>query len=324
MRIGAHESIAGGLHHAFERAAADGAEALQIFTRSSRQWAAKALSDSDVAVFRAAHAASGLPVIVHDSYLINLGSEPGEIREKSLAAFHDELARCEQLGLPWLVAHPGAHADEARGLALIAEGISEALRATRTAGVLLEITAGQGSSLGYRFEHLATLLGKLGTERVGVCLDTCHLVAAGYDLTTPGGYEQTMEACERLVGLRHVKAIHLNDAKKGVGSRVDRHEHIGDGALGVATFARLLADPRFGDIPAVLETPEGRWAAEIALLKGLRDGAATATAEPPGARVADPDGLATPRLSGQSSSTVEGTRVKARPAAGGNRRPGGR
>lgn len=273
MRIGAHESIAGGLALAFDRGRADGAEAIQIFTKSSRQWDAKPIADADAVAFRAARA--GVPVLVHGSYLINLGAEPGEVRRRSLAAFRDELDRCEQLGVEWLVTHPGAHADEATGLRLIAEAVAGALRATRGCGVgvLLEVTAGQGTCLGHRFEHLARLLDTLGRpERVGVCLDSCHLFAAGYDLATDQGYADTMGELDRVVGLAHVRALHLNDSLKGRGCRVDRHESIGRGTLGQATFRRLVTDPRLAGLPAVLETPEGRWKEEIAFLKALRAG----------------------------------------------------
>ena len=292
MRIGAHESVAGGLHLAFERGLADGAEAIQIFTKSSRQWAAKTLSDADVQAFRAAHAASGLSVIVHDSYLINLGADPGETRDKSLSAFRDELERCERLGVSWLVAHPGAHSDEAIGLRQIAHGIRQCFDETRgsTAGVLLEITAGQGTALGFRFDHLQRLLEMVDApERMGVCLDTCHLYAAGYDIATQEGYERTIEELEATVGARRVKAMHLNDAKKGLSSRVDRHEHIGQGTLGVATFERFVRDPRFEGVSAVLETPEGRWKEEIALLKSLRSGQSAVPPPPPEAPALTPD-----------------------------------
>jgi deoxyribonuclease-4 len=275
MRIGAHESVAGGLHLAFERGVADGAEAIQVFTKSSRQWAAKTLTEEDVQAFRKSHADTGLSVLCHDSYLINLGSEPGEVREKSLAAFRDELERSERLGIPWLVAHPGAHEDETRGLGLIANGIRQALDATPDAsvGVLLEITAGQGIALGFRFDHLKKLIDLIDRpERTGVCLDTCHLYAAGYDIATDDGYARTMDELGSLLGFSIVKAMHLNDAKKGLGCRVDRHEFIGEGTLGVATFRRFMQDRRFDHVVAVLETPEGKWKEEIALLKALRDG----------------------------------------------------
>lgn len=295
MLIGAHESVAGGLHLAFERGVADGAEAIQVFTKSSRQWAAKTLTDEDVQAFRKSHSDSGLSVICHDSYLINLGSEPGDVRTKSLDAFRDELERCERLGIPWLVAHPGAHADETIGLRLIADGLRQALDATAGAkvGVLLEITAGQGIALGFRFEHLKTLLDLVDRpNRLGVCLDTCHLYAAGYDIATDEGYAKTMAELDATVGFAQVKAMHLNDAKKGLACRVDRHEFIGDGTLGVETFRRFMRDARFADVVAVLETPEGRWKQEIALLKALRDGRDTSSLLP--ARTAADVAVSTP------------------------------
>ncbi len=330
MRIGAHESVAGGLHRAFERGVADGAEAIQIFTKSSRQWAARELSDDDIAAFRAAHRESGLSVIVHDSYLINLGAEPGEVRTRSLEAFKDELVRCGRLGVSWLVAHPGAHADEAVGLRLIAEGIREGLDATAgsTAGVLLEITAGQGVALGYRFDHLRQLLALIGRpERTGVCLDTCHLYAAGYDIATETGYAQTMAELEATVGAGQVRAIHMNDAKKGLGCRVDRHERIGEGTLGVATFERFVKDPRFSDTVAVIETPEGKWKKEVALLKSLRDGeaaqkapAARRTAKPKLPAVARPAARQKPK-SHRPASEAAPRRITGRTASRGRNRP---
>jgi deoxyribonuclease-4 len=277
MRIGAHESVAGGLHLAFERGQADGAEAIQIFTKSSRQWASKEITKADAQAFRTAHKASGLSVLVHDSYLINLGADPGDVRAKSVAAFRDELERCGQLGAPWLVAHPGAHADEETGLHQIASALRETLDATSGSGtgVLLEITAGQGTALGFRFEHLRRLLEMTDRpDRMGVCLDTCHLYAAGYDIATAAGYQQTMDELDRLIGAQTVKAIHMNDAKKGLACRVDRHEFIGEGTLGLGTFQRFVRDTRFQGVTAVLETPEGRWKEEIAILKALRDGTA--------------------------------------------------
>ena len=275
MRIGAHESIAGGHYRAFERASADGAEALQIFTKSGRQWAARPLGEEEVRLFRAGAERTGLPVIAHASYLVNLGAPAGEVREKSVAAFRDELERCERLGIPWLVVHPGANPDEAQGLELVVEAVKEALFATAgaQAGVLFEGTAGQGSCLGHRFEQLARLLdGVASPGRSGVCLDSCHLFAAGYDLATDDGYDRTMRELDRLVGAAAVRALHLNDAKKGLGCRVDRHEHIGEGTLGLSAFARLVRDERFSGLPALLETPPGKWPEEVAMLKALRDG----------------------------------------------------
>jgi deoxyribonuclease-4 len=283
MRIGAHESIAGGLWKAFARAEADGAESLQIFTKSGRQWAAKPLSDEDVRAFRQEAVRTGLPVIAHASYLLNLGAPEGEVRTKSLATLREEVERCDALGIPWLVLHPGANEDVDAGVDLVVAGLRQVLEETRglQAGICLEITAGQGSSLGHRFEELARMLDGIDApERTGACLDSCHLYAAGYDLATDEGYAATMAAFERTVGFHRLRALHLNDAKKGLGCRVDRHDHIGDGTLGVATFVRLVGDPRFAGLPAVLETPEGRWAEEIKLLKNLREGAATPPQRP--------------------------------------------
>jgi len=276
MRIGAHESIAGGLHKAFERAVDDGAESLQLFTKSGRQWAAKPITDDDAAAFRAAARATGLPVIAHASYLLNPGAPDDDIRARSIDALRDEVERCDRLAIPWLVLHPGSNPDEGEGLTRIIDGIRQCLDETSGAatGICLEITAGQGNCLGHRFEHLAQLLDGIDRpERTGVCLDSCHLYAAGHDLATPEGYEATMEAFGRTVGWERLRAWHLNDSKKGLGCRVDRHDHIGDGTLGLAVFERLVQDPRFAGLPAVLETPEGRWKEEIALLKSLRDAA---------------------------------------------------
>jgi deoxyribonuclease-4 len=278
MRIGAHESIAGGLWKAFGRAEADGAESLQIFTKSGRQWAAKPLADEDVRAFRQEADRTGLPVIAHASYLLNLGAAEGEIRRKSLAALREEVERCAVLGIPWLVLHPGANEDVDAGVALVIDGIRQVLTETRglTAGICLEVTAGQGSSLGHRFEELGRMLDGIDEEdRTGACLDSCHLFAAGYDLSTDAGYAGTMTLFERTVGFGRLRALHLNDAKKGLGCRVDRHDHIGEGTLGLATFMRLVTDARFSGLPAVLETPEGKWPEEIALLKRLREDGAT-------------------------------------------------
>lgn len=277
MRIGAQESVAGGLAGAFERAAADGAESVQIFTKSSRQWAAKPITEADAKAFRAAHAKSGLPTIVHASYLVNLGSEALDVRAKSIDALRDEVLRCEQLGLPSLVLHPGSNPDSDRGLSLIAAGLRQVFTETAgcKAGILLETMAGQGSTLGHRLEHLAALLGDVDApDRLGTCLDTCHLFAAGYDLGAEG-YDATMDAFGRVVGFGSLRAVHLNDSVKALGSRVDRHANIGDGLLGEGPFARLVRDPRLAGLPAVLETPEGRYREEIALLRSLRDGQAS-------------------------------------------------
>ncbi|AFE09588.1 endonuclease IV [Corallococcus coralloides DSM 2259] len=273
MRIGAHESIAGGVSQAFQRAEAHGARALQIFTKNARGWSAPALTDAETEAFRAEARRTGLPVIAHGSYLVNLAGEAPEAREKSLACVTEELTRCERLGIPLLILHPGSHPDEARGLRLIAEGLDEVHRRCPgyTARVCLEMTAGQGSALGWRFEHLEELLSRVADEaRLAVCLDTCHLFAAGYDLRTPKGYAAVMDECDRRVGLHRVRAFHLNDCKKPLGCRVDRHEEPGKGAIGLTAFRCLMKDARFVDTIGVLETPfPERYGENIRLLESL-------------------------------------------------------
>jgi deoxyribonuclease-4 len=267
-RIGAHMSIAGGLPRAVERAAMHGCEALQIFTRSASQWRARALPDAEVSGFRAALARSGIfPAVAHASYLINLATRSGALRAQSTASLGDDLDRAEALGLMGVVLHPGASTDgtEAEALNLIASALRSVLgerRRGRTM-VLLEQTAGQGTSVGHRFEHLATIIDRAGgSRRIGVCLDTCHLFAAGFDIASNRGYEATIKAFDRTVGLDRLRALHLNDSKKPLGSHVDRHEHIGQGTIGLAAFRRLVNDARFEALPMLLETPktEGRTA----------------------------------------------------------------
>jgi len=261
--IGAHMSIAGGLHLAIERALSVDCRALQIFTKNANQWKAKPISDNAAKTFRAAREESGLGVVfAHDSYLINLASPDPQMLDKSITALADELLRCERLGLPFLVIHPGSHKGdgEATGLARIAESIDTVHRRHPDLGVriLLETTAGQGTSLGFRFEHLASIIEKVEEPaRLGVCLDTCHIYAAGYDLRTAKTYGETMEAFGRLVGFEKLVAIHVNDSKKDLGSRVDRHQHIGQGSLGREAFRCLMRDDRLRDIPKVLETHKG-------------------------------------------------------------------
>ncbi len=233
MRLGVHESIAGGLERAIEAARADGCEAVQIFTRNQSQWRAKPLADEAIERWRNAVRAWGVPresLMVHDSYLINLASSDRALRRKSLDTFVDEHERCARLGIPYLVMHPGAHMGqgEAKGIERTAKGITRALARTADAAepahVLIELTAGQGTCLGHRFEHVRDLLERIEPlERVGVCVDTCHVFAAGYDLSTDEGYEETFKQMDRVFGLEHVRAFHLNDAKKALGSRVDRH-----------------------------------------------------------------------------------------------------
>lgn len=261
-RLGAHMSIAGGLPRAVDRAWAARCEALQIFTKSAGQWRARPLPAEEIALFRRRVAETGIhPVFSHNSYLINLASSLPSLREQSIVALGDEIDRAESLGLDGLVMHPGSHTTgtERDGLRLIAEGLARLL-AERPDGrtkILLEHTAGQGTNLGHRFEHLAEIIDRLGgSARIGVCLDTCHLLTAGYDICTEDGYERTFREFNRLVGLGRLEAFHLNDSKKPCGSRVDRHEHIGQGCIGLEPFRRLLNDPRFRELPMLLETPK--------------------------------------------------------------------
>lgn len=273
MILGAHEGVAGGVSTAFARAEADGAECLQIFTRNVRGWASKPLEPAEVERFRAESKRTGMRVAAHSTYLVNLCAEDPSLRAKSWEAFADELARCEELGVRWLIFHPGSHSDEREGLKLAAQGIAHALeRVPGKVRLLVEATAGQGTSLGWRFEQLAALREAVPgatRRRVGVCIDTCHVHAAGYDITTPKGYDATLAELDRTVGLARVEAFHLNDSKKPRGSRVDRHEHIGEGTLGLAPFRLLVNDDRFGEIPAFLET-EQRFPENLAVLRSLR------------------------------------------------------
>ena len=253
-------SVAGGVSKAVDRAEVHGCEALQVFTKNASQWRGKPLDPAEVRRFRERIEHTGItPVVSHASYLINLATTFPALREQSLAAFVDEIDRAETLGLLGVVVHPGTCTagpdDEA--LRLIADAIRAAFKARPRAKtmVLLEHTAGQGRTLGHRFEHLAAVIGHLrGSRRVGVCLDTCHLVASGYDITTEAGYRETFEQFDRLVGIERLKMFHANDSKKPCGSRVDRHEHIGEGCIGLEPFQRLLHDPRFAGLPILIET----------------------------------------------------------------------
>lgn len=276
--LGAHVPTTGGLTTAAASGGAIAADAIQIFTRNQVQWRSKPVSAEEAAAFRTAVAASGVKTVVaHGSYLVNLASPKADVLAKSRDAFLAEMQRCHALGIPYLIFHPGAHmgTGEEAGLRAVAESLDHVLAHAEGLDVspLLEITAGQGSYVGYSFEHLAAVLRRVKRpERLGVCLDTCHLLAAGYDIATPEGYEATMADFDRIVGLHTVKAMHLNDAKKGLGSRLDRHEAIGKGCLGLEAFRRIVNDTRFGGIPMVLETPGGldEWKKEIALLRSLR------------------------------------------------------
>jgi len=264
MRIGAHMSVAGGVSKAVERAVTHGCEALQIFAKNASQWRGKPLDPAEVRLFRRRIDETGItPVVSHASYLINLATTFPVLREQSIAAFVDELDRASALGLLGVVIHPGtctAGSDD-DALRLIADAIREAFaaRPRRRTMVLLEHTAGQGRTLGYRFEHLGTILERLnGSSRVGVCLDTCHLVASGYDIVSEAGYRTTFAEFDRLVGIDRLKVFHGNDSKKPCGSRVDRHEHIGQGCLGEEPFRRILHDRRFAGLPILIETEKSK------------------------------------------------------------------
>ncbi len=273
--FGAHVSAAGGVDKAVENAHAIGATAFALFTKNQRQWLGKPLTESEISAFRAACDKYGYApnqILPHDSYLINLGHPAADGIEKSREAFIDEMRRCEQLGLDRLNFHPGSHLkaiSEEECLERIAESINMALDATRGVTAVIENTAGQGSNLGFRFEHLAYIIERVEDKsRVGICIDTCHSFAAGYDLGSAEACAATFDELERVVGLKYLRGMHLNDALKPLGSRVDRHSPMGEGFIGRACFEYIARDPRFGGIPLILETPdESRWPAEIAQLK---------------------------------------------------------
>ena len=260
--LGAHMSIAGGHALAIDRATAFEMTACQIFTKNANQWNAKPIAAEAAEGFQARLADSDIAfVVAHDSYLINLGTPDDALWEKSKNAFADELARCDQLGVRCLVTHPGAHMGTGvdAGIARVAEALNSLFDAApdQDVTVLLETTAGQGTTLGRTFEELAGILDKVeNTARVAVCFDTCHAFAAGYDLRDAETYGATMQAFDDTIGLERLRVFHLNDSKKGLGARVDRHAHIGEGELGAEAFRLLLTDPRFRDHPGILETPK--------------------------------------------------------------------
>lgn len=268
VRLGAHISIAGGIDKSVPTAHDVGCEVLQVFVKSSNQWRAAPFRDGETRRFRDNLTATGLgPVVAHDSYLINMCSPDEALWARSRDAFLVELDRCEALGIGFLVTHPGAHigSGEAAGLDRLVRALDEvhAARPRQEVMVLLETTAGQGSSLGHRFEQLAAVRRRVAQpRRVGVCLDTCHVFAAGYDLRTPAAYRETLQRFDETVGLDALRAIHLNDSKRELGSRVDRHEAIGAGRLGLRAFDLLLNDPRLKEVPMILETPKGKDYAE--------------------------------------------------------------
>jgi deoxyribonuclease-4 len=280
MYLGAHVSTSGGVDRAPANGVQLGCEAIQVFTKNQMQWRAKPLSGEEITAYKNAFSASGISVAVsHDSYLINLCS-PEEVKLlQSITSFEDEVERCELLGIPYLVFHPGSHmgAGEKEGLKTIAASLNQVLDKKKgySTQLLLEITAGQGTNLGCTFEQLAEIIDQVKDQsRVGVCVDSCHLFAAGYDIRAKAGYEETFKKLDAVIGLKKVKAFHLNDSKKGLGSKVDRHEHIGQGALGLEAFRLLVNDDRFQGLPMLLETPGGdaEYEKNLQALKELRSG----------------------------------------------------
>ncbi|QJQ95857.1 MULTISPECIES: deoxyribonuclease IV [Halomonadaceae] len=273
--LGAHVSAAGGPDQAVLRACEIGANAFALFTKNQRQWKAKPLTDDAIEAFRKAcktHGFASEQILPHDSYLINLGHPEAEGLKKSRDAFIDELQRCEQLGLSLLNFHPGSHLnkiDESECLKRIADSINEALARTRGVTAVIENTAGQGSNLGWRFEHLAEIIEQVEDKsRVGVCIDTCHAFAAGYDLRTAKACTATLDELDAVVGMKYLRGMHLNDAKSTLGSRVDRHHSLGQGNIGLEGFTTLMRDPRTDGIPMILETIDPDiWSEEIDWLR---------------------------------------------------------
>jgi len=259
--LGAHTSTSGGVSQAIVRAQTCGFTAAQIFVKNNKQWFAPPLNAEEISAFRAERKASGIFFFAHNSYLVNLASQDAEMFSTSVRAMTAELERAEALGLPFIVMHPGSHggAGEEAGLKRIVQGLDEIVRSTSgfRCRMALEITAGQGNALGYKLEHLRSLLeGVADEKRFGICLDTAHLYAAGYNVKTRDGYLETMEQVEKLLGSRRVLGLHLNDSKVPLGKRVDRHEHLGAGEIGLDCFKWIMQDPRWASTPKVLETPK--------------------------------------------------------------------
>lgn len=279
MLLGAHESIAGGLYKAIERAIDDGCESLQIFSKNSNRWKAKDISEEEAERFRHDAERSGLAGIdIHTSYLINIGSPDDTLWEKSREALKVEVERAHVLGIPYIVLHPGSHVGSGldNGIKRIAEGLNSVIAETPDdVVILLENTAGQGTNIGHRFEHIAEIIGRVDDKkRVAVCFDTCHAFAAGYDIRAEESYNRVMDEFDDIIGLELLRVFHLNDSKMPFGSRRDRHEQIGDGEIGLEAFRLLMNDERFESTPGVLETPplqsgEKSYKRNLAVLRGL-------------------------------------------------------
>ena len=277
--IGPHVSATGGVENAPLNAAAVGATAFALFTKNQRQWVSAPLAEKSITAFKANCEDAGISadyILPHDSYLINLGQPEAETLQKSRDAFFDEMKRCEQLGLKMLNFHPGSHLNKIsleECLRRIAESINMALDRTHGVTAVIENTAGQGSNVGFSFQHIAYIIDKVeDKDRVGVCIDTCHTYSAGYDLKTEDGYKRTFQEFDETIGAHYLRAVHLNDTKKPFASRVDRHDSIGKGLLGMDFFQRFMRDPRFDHMPLILETPdESLWAEEIKLLHSLEN-----------------------------------------------------
>ena len=271
-------SVSGGLHTAFSRMERVEAECLQVFTRNQRQWKAPPLSDEEINLFRLRYQESGRPPVAsHASYLINLGTWKEELAEKSVAALVEELDRCHHLSIPWVVIHPGSHGGKGvkKGIERVIKNLDQAFELSglrNRVGILLETVAGQGTAIGSTFQELATIInGSSFPSRLGLCVDTCHIFSAGYDISSKKAYETTKDELERTIGLEKVRLFHLNDSKKGLGTRIDRHEHIGKGRIGLSGFSLLLNDPLWAEHPMILETPKGKEQLEdIENLKVLR------------------------------------------------------
>ncbi|MEX0944316.1 MAG: deoxyribonuclease IV [Balneolaceae bacterium] len=276
--IGAHVSAAGGVENTPERANEIGANGFALFTKNQRQWESKPLTDESIKGFKdgCEHYGFSMDAIIpHDSYLINLGHPEKEKLQKSRNAFLDELRRCEQLGIRLLNFHPGSHLNQIspeRCIEMIADSINWALDQTEFVTAVIENTAGQGTNMGYQFEQLAQMIERVDQkERVGVCVDTAHAFAAGYDISSEAGFKETFELFDQTIGFDMLKAMHLNDSKKELGSKVDRHDSIGNGFIGFTPFELIMKDPRFDGIPMILETPNTeRWPEEIALLRSVQ------------------------------------------------------